>query len=622
MSERPTAANLRSVFADLALHSTTAALTDERQFLDDALGILTRYHYDATIEVRRKPGYTLSTQPRAEATDREPEGATTIEVDRQPVGWVAVGGADGEATQLLQLTLAGLARAALTAGDALRDQARRQAILASLYTITSVATTAETLELILQTIYEETSRLLGVDTFIAGLYDEQRNEIYFPLRYDLGKRFPEARIAYDPSTSVSAWLIANRKPLLIRDRDQEQLPVAAQSFGEERRVQSWLGVPMIARGQVVGILAIQSYTANAFDAADQDLLNQIAQQAGLAIISQRGRAAYQRRLDELGALNELSRELSASVVELPLPDLLELIRSRLSQFVIAGHFFTALYDQASDTVHFPLATEGGQRVVWRPRRSGHAMTEHLIARAAPLLIRSDVGEYTRKLGIERVGKVPQSWLGVPIWVGGRVIGVMVLQSYEEGLHYTPEDERIMVAAAAQAGGAIQIARLLAEEQRQRAEMEEANRRLAGLFELIRELSTPVIPIVAGVLALPLIGTIDSHRATQITDHLLHEISRQQASVVLLDITGVPIVDTIVASYLIQAIKASQLLGARCVLVGIRPEVAQTMIELGMDLTGVTTLATLQEGVAYGLRMRGLAISPRQPRHSTHAPPGS
>lgn len=438
------ASNLRAALADLALHSTTTAPTDERQFLDDALGILARYQYDATIEVRRRPGYILSTKAPADAANQEPEGATTIEVDRQPVGWVAVRGADGEAARLLQLMIAGLARAALTAGDALREQARRQAILASVYTITSVATTAEAVELILETIYEETFRLLGVDTFIAGLYDEQRNEIYFPVRYDLGQRFPEVRIAYDPSSSISAWLIANRKPLLIRDRGKEQLPVATQSFGEERMVRSWLGVPMIAGGQVVGILAIQSYTAYAFDAGDQDLLNQIGQQAALAIMSQRGRAAYQRRLDELGALNEL----------------------------------------------------------------------------------------------------------------------------------------------------------------------------------VRELSTPVIPIVEGILALPLIGTIDSHRATQITDHLLHEISRQQASVVLLDITGVPIVDTIVASYLIQAIKASQLLGAQCVLVGIRPEVAQTMVGLGMDLTGVTTLATLQEGVAYGLRMRGLEISLRQPRRSMHAPPAS
>lgn len=126
---------------------------------------------------------------------------------------------------------------------------------------------------------------------------------------------------------------------------------------------------------------------------------------------------------------------------------------------------------------------------------------------------------------------------------------------------------------------------------------------------INELSAPIIPIYRSVLVLPLVGAIDSRRAVVLMETLLDGVARQQASIVLLDITGVPIVDTGTAHHLIQAARAVRLLGAQIVLVGIGPEIAQTIVQLGVDLSGIVTRSDLQAGFAFALEHLGLQIAP-------------
>ncbi|MFV9507165.1 MAG: PAS domain S-box protein [Oscillochloridaceae bacterium umkhey_bin13] len=128
-----------------------------------------------------------------------------------------------------------------------------------------------------------------------------------------------------------------------------------------------------------------------------------------------------------------------------------------------------------------------------------------------------------------------------------------------------------------------------------------NQVIAAQAAALRELSTPLMPIADGVVALPLIGSIDSARAQQIVETLLTGVVERRAATVILDITGVPVVDTQVANVLLQATQATKLLGARVVLTGIRPEVAQTLVGLGIDLSGIITLASLQHGIAWALR---------------------
>lgn len=124
---------------------------------------------------------------------------------------------------------------------------------------------------------------------------------------------------------------------------------------------------------------------------------------------------------------------------------------------------------------------------------------------------------------------------------------------------------------------------------------------------IRELSTPILPLFTGVLALPLVGSVDSYRASQVMETLLTAISDQQADIVILDITGVPVVDTGVANYLLQTARAAQLVGAQVVLVGIGAEIAQTLVQLGVDLTQLKVHANLQAGIEYALEALGHKI---------------
>ena len=122
-----------------------------------------------------------------------------------------------------------------------------------------------------------------------------------------------------------------------------------------------------------------------------------------------------------------------------------------------------------------------------------------------------------------------------------------------------------------------------------------------LLTTIREMSTPVVPLQEGVIVMPLVGIIDAERAQQVMAALLAGVEKQGARVAILDITGVPLVDEDVANSLLHAMRAAQLLGAEPILVGLRPEVAQTIVTLGVDLGGLTTCSDLQQGLERALR---------------------
>ena len=124
-----------------------------------------------------------------------------------------------------------------------------------------------------------------------------------------------------------------------------------------------------------------------------------------------------------------------------------------------------------------------------------------------------------------------------------------------------------------------------------------------------ELSTPVVTLWKGILALPLIGTLDSERTQVVMESLLKRIVDTGASIAILDITGVPTVDTLVAQHLLKTVAAARLMGADCIISGIRPQIAQTIVHLGVDLSAVVTKATLADAFAVALARTGLSVGP-------------
>jgi rsbT co-antagonist protein RsbR len=131
--------------------------------------------------------------------------------------------------------------------------------------------------------------------------------------------------------------------------------------------------------------------------------------------------------------------------------------------------------------------------------------------------------------------------------------------------------------------------------------------IARQQEELIELSTPVVQLWEGVLALPLIGTLDSERTQVVMESLLERLVATGSSIAVIDITGVPTVDTLVAQHLMKTVAAAQLMGADCIISGIRPQIAQTIVHLGIDLSAVATKASLADAFALALKRRGLTV---------------
>ena len=138
---------------------------------------------------------------------------------------------------------------------------------------------------------------------------------------------------------------------------------------------------------------------------------------------------------------------------------------------------------------------------------------------------------------------------------------------------------------------------------QKAREEVINRQQREMLEL----STPVVKLWDGILALPMIGTLDSARTQVVMENLLQKVVDTGAQIAILDITGVPTVDTLVAQHLLKTVTALRLMGAECIISGVRPQIAQTIVHLGVDLQGVTTKANLADALALALKRTGSSL---------------
>jgi DNA-binding LacI/PurR family transcriptional regulator/anti-anti-sigma regulatory factor len=203
--------------------------------------------------------------------------------------------------------------------------------------------------------------------------------------------------------------------------------------------------------------------------------------------------------------------------------------------------------------------------------------------------------------LNRGGELPMTLL-LPLRTEQRNWGLLLLSGYLQpitGAFSDPVDIWIEMM-----GGALDRSALLHEVKHQQHQLQLAYERERGLATTVREIGSPVIPLLPGVLLIPLIGSIDMERANHIIGSVLEALKVERASHVLLDITGVPVIDTYVATMLIQLGQMASLLGARSTLVGVRPEIAQSIVGLGIDLTTIETHATLAAALNALLRARG------------------
>lgn len=198
-------------------------------------------------------------------------------------------------------------------------------------------------------------------------------------------------------------------------------------------------------------------------------------------------------------------------------------------------------------------------------------------------------------------------LGIePRWVVGA--WSMYLTCWTEVLHGLFPDEPARLRTIQALQKVIMLAVQLGVDAYYSCTLDRVQAVVASQREAILELSTPVIEIWEGIMVLPLIGTIDSQRTRQIMDSLLHRVVETQTEFVILDLTGVAIVDTAVANHLMKTVEAAELLGTRCIVSGIRPAIAQTLVHLGIDLGHITTSQSLRTGLQQALRLRGVSLT--------------
>jgi rsbT co-antagonist protein RsbR len=175
------------------------------------------------------------------------------------------------------------------------------------------------------------------------------------------------------------------------------------------------------------------------------------------------------------------------------------------------------------------------------------------------------------------------------------------QQYDIKIDLPPEDTPLADLYVAVQTAADNL-KLVSERLREKVEeVEQHAAKVVSQSAALMELSTPVIQVFDDVLVLPLIGAIDTARALQIMEQLLQGICERQATIAIIDVTGVPIVDTAVANHLMKTIEAARMLGAQCILTGVSPSNAQTLVKLGVTSAGMETQGTLQAALEYALQ---------------------
>ena len=528
--------------------------------------------------------------------------------------------------------------AELEASEAERKQVTWAEWLAVVSRIAKVAGATLDLDALMERVYQEVVPAFQADAFFIALYDEEAGELDFRFAVDEGVRQPPERLPL--GVGWTSLVVTERKPLVIRDSEQERdhLPEGVPS-GTGKIPASWLGAPLVVGEQVMGVISVQAYRPHAWDEEHEQLLFAIADQVAVVLENARLFEDTKSRLAQLTALQETTKAV-ASILELD--KLLNLIvQQAATLFQGTGGIINLVdWEKKEDEV---IVASGSVASALGFRSPLEGSLGGWVALHNQPVISNQLQNDERVDPRMRSGEVRvQSAAIAPLIIKDQVIGTLVVQDKQGGKgEFDQADLDLLVAFANQAATAIENARLYEKVQQELTERKQAEEALQKAYEevekqvgertaelqretaererlqqevieaqkrALRELSTPIIPVMERIIVMPLIGSIDTLRAKDITRSLLAGIRDHRAKVVILDITGVPIVDTGVANHLNKTIQAARLKGAQTIVTGIADAVAEAIVDLGIDWSGIETLADLQTGLRVALSSLGIRLT--------------
>ncbi|HEX5038963.1 MAG TPA: GAF domain-containing protein, partial [Candidatus Limnocylindria bacterium] len=362
-------------------------------------------------------------------------------------------------------------------------------VQSALYRIAETASIAKDMAAFYAAIHQIVGELIYADNFFIALYDEERQRINFPFYLDeVDPDIPDPNV-WEPfgegnAAGSTAYVLRHGRPELMTGARLQELA----KTGEVRMVGAesleWMGAPLKSDEKIVGVVAVQTYREDrTYDQADLDLLTFVAQHIGAALSRARAIEETRQRNQELALVNEVGAAVAS---QLEFDRIIDLVGDRLRTIFDVPSLAVILYDESTRLLTFPYFIEVGKRLTIEPFELGPGLTSRVIETGAPL--RTNTSQESQELGAVFLGLTEaesapaESWLGVPIMAGERVLGVVNLDR-PEPYAFSESDERLLSTLASSMGVALENARLFDETKRLLAETEQRHAELAVVNEV-------------------------------------------------------------------------------------------------------------------------------------------
>jgi GAF domain-containing protein/DNA-binding response OmpR family regulator len=358
---------------------------------------------------------------------------------------------------------------ALTRVRAIEETRQRNAELALVNEVGQALEKQLDFDAIIDVVGERLAAMFDATDMYIGLYDKSMNRISFPFELDVGRRVHGAPI--DIGEGLSSQVLKSRRPLRFGSRAEHTAAGSITGTYEEAAIgapaESWLGVPILAGDEAIGVVCFGDQRPNAFSDADERVVSTVASSLGVALENarlfgetKRLLAQSNERAAELSVINEIGAALAE---QLEFEAIIDLVGERVRSIFEPQSMFIALYDAATDVVRFPFAWDDGVRTSRSEIVLGPGLTTVIIRTRRPVRIGSDA-EAIALGAIQIGGSDTESFLGVPILSGDRVTGVIALEQLAKDA-FSDTDERLLSTLASSMGVALENALLFDETKR-------------------------------------------------------------------------------------------------------------------------------------------------------------